>query len=76
MRISHPVAFLVGNDGDELFLWNGWPTKDVKPFQPRSLSVILTSQISDMPQAGFEPVQNLSSGFAEWSCAIVLTITQ
>ena len=24
-----------------------------------------------MPQAGFEPVQNLSSGFIEWSCAVV-----
>ena len=24
-----------------------------------------------MPQAGFEPVQNLSSGLVEWSCALV-----
>ena len=29
------------------------------------------SRISDMPWAGFEPVQNLSSGFDEWSCAVV-----
>ena len=33
------------------------------------------SWISDMPQAGFEPVQNLSSGFVEWRCAVVITTT-
>ena len=33
------------------------------------------SRISDMLQAGFEPVQNLSSGFLEWSCAVVITTT-
>ena len=32
-------------------------------------------QISDTPRAGLEPVQNLSSGFAEWSCATVITTT-
>ena len=26
-------------------------------------------------QAGFEPVQNLSSGFVEWDCAIAITTT-
>ena len=26
-------------------------------------------------QAGFEPVQNLSSGFVEWNCAIAITNT-
>ena len=31
--------------------------------------------ISDMPQAGFELVQNLSSSFVEWSCAVVITTT-
>ena len=31
------------------------------------------SQISDTPQAGFEPAQNLSSDFVEWSCAVVIT---
>ena len=31
------------------------------------------SQISDTPQAGFEPAQNLSSHFVEWSCAVVIT---
>ena len=30
------------------------------------------SQISDTPRAGFEPAQNLSSGFVEWSCAVVM----
>ena len=33
------------------------------------------SQIFDTPRAGFEPAQNLSSGFDEWSCAVVITIT-
>ena len=27
-----------------------------------------------MPQAGFEPAQNLSSGLVEWSCAVVITL--
>ena len=34
-----------------------------------------SSRISDTPRAGFEPEQNLSSGFVEWSCAIVITTT-
>ena len=33
------------------------------------------SRISDTPWAGFEPAQNLSSGFGEWSCAVVITTT-
>ena len=33
------------------------------------------SPISNMPQAGFEPAQNLSSGFVEWSCAVVIITT-
>ena len=33
------------------------------------------SWISDTLQAGFEPVQNLSSGLVEWSCAVVITTT-
>ena len=33
------------------------------------------SQISDTPRAEFEPVQNLTPGFVEWSCAEVITIT-
>ena len=32
-----------------------------------------TSQISDMPRAGFEALQNLNSGFTEWSCAVVIS---
>ena len=31
------------------------------------------SRISDTPRAGFEPAQNLSSGFVEWSCVVVIT---
>ena len=31
------------------------------------------SQISNMPQIGFEPAPNLISGFVEWSCAVVIT---
>ena len=31
-----------------------------------------SSRISDTPRAGFEPAQNLSSDFVEWSCAVVL----
>ena len=34
------------------------------------------SRISDMPRAGFEPAQNLSSGLVERSCAVVITTTQ
>ena len=32
-------------------------------------------QISHMLGAGFKPVQNMSSGFLEWSFAVVITIT-
>ena len=32
----------------------------------------LPLRISDTPQAGFEPVQNLSSGLVEWGCALVI----
>ena len=31
------------------------------------------SQISNMLQAGFEPALNLSSGFVEGSCAVMIT---
>ena len=27
---------------------------------------------SDKPRAEFEPTQNLSSGFVEWKCAVVI----
>ena len=32
-------------------------------------------QISDTLRAGFGPVQNLSSGLVEWSCAVAITTT-
>ena len=32
-------------------------------------------RITNMPQAGFEPAQNLSSGFDEWSCEVAKTTT-
>ena len=35
----------------------------------------LPSQISDMPQAGFEPAKNLWSGLVDWSYAVVITTT-
>ena len=31
------------------------------------------SQISDTPGGGFETVQNQSLGFAEWTCAVLIT---
>ena len=34
-----------------------------------------SSRISDTPRAGFEPAQNLGSGFFKCSCAVVLTTT-
>ena len=34
-----------------------------------------TWRISDMPQAGFEHVQNLSSGLVDRRCAVVIIIT-
>ena len=33
------------------------------------------SWISNMPRAGFEPAQNLSSGLIEWTCAVVIITT-
>ena len=33
------------------------------------------SQNSDLPPARFEPVQNLSSGFDKWNCAVVIITT-
>ena len=47
------------DDDDELFLWHGWPKKDV--FPTRVLSEILTIRISNMQQAELEPTQKLSS---------------
>ena len=47
------------DDDDELFLWHGWPKKDV--FPTRLLSEILIIRISNMQQAGLEPTQKMSS---------------
>ena len=33
------------------------------------------SEISDKPVAGYEPAQNLSSGFFDESCTVVITTT-
>ena len=44
-----------------------FPTETVVRFSP--------SQISDTPRVGFEPAQNLNSGFVELSCAVVITTT-
>ena len=35
-----------------------------------------TSRISNKSRAGFDPAQNRSSDFAEWSFALVITTTQ
>ena len=32
-------------------------------------------RIYDMPQAGLEPIQNLSSGLGEWNFVVVITTT-
>ena len=55
------------NDDYEMLLWYGSPTKGVfslisiRDHCQRSSP----SRISDTPQAGFEPAQNLSSGLVE-----------
>ena len=64
-------------DGDdELFLWYVWPTKGVLLyFHQGPLSEILT--IADIRHAGCRSENlSLSSGFVEWSCAVVITNTQ
>ena len=56
------VYFFDDDHYDELFLLNGWPTKDDKwHFQPGPLL------ISSILQAGFESAENLMSGFVEWN---------
>ena len=62
------------DDDDELFLWYGWPTKDISSRDHCQRS--WPPQISDTPRAGFEPVQNLSSGLVEWRFAVVVTPKQ
>ena len=58
------------------FLWYGWPTKGVSLISSRGhCQRSSPARISDMPQAGFEPVQSLRSDSLEWSCAVVITTT-
>ena len=40
--------------------------------QPGQISPL---QISDTPQAEFEPAQYMGSDFVEWSCPVVITST-
>ena len=44
-------------------------------FQPGPLSEILSIANLRHTRAGFEPAQNLSSDFVEWSFAVVITTT-
>ena len=56
-----------------MFSRNDWPTKGIQLyFQLGALSEILSIFVT--LQAGFELVQNLTSGFFERSCAVVITI--
>ena len=72
-RIS---ATLAGDDDDELMNWFcGMVDRRI------TFSLISSrddcqrsspSRINDTPRAGFEPAQNLSSGLAEWSSAVIV----
>ena len=77
---SFPIGLVkTDDDDDELFLWYGWLMKSIELyFQLGPLSDILTilTIISAMLRAEFEPVQNMSSGLVELSCAVVITTTQ
>ena len=57
--------------------WRWWIVYVVWLTDERLLSLFPVetspSRISDTPPAGFEPAQNLSLDFAEWSCAVVIT---
>ena len=59
-----------------MFLLYGWPTKDITLF-PVATNCQRSAplQIFNTLQAGFEPVENLSSGLVEWSCAVVINTT-
>ena len=59
------------DDDNGSFLCYGWLAKDVWPFFQPGPS---PPRISDTPQAGFEPAQNLSSGLVEWSYEIATTL--
>ena len=64
------------DDDDELFLWYCWSMNGVSFISSRGhCQRSLPSQISDTPQGGFEPAKNLSSGFVESTCAVVIATT-
>ena len=64
------------DDDDKLFLWNGWSTKmESFIFNWDHCQRFFPLKISDTLWAGLEPVQNLSSSFAEKSRAVVITTT-
>ena len=58
----------------KLFWGKGLPTKGLISSHDNCWR-FSPSQTSDKPQAGYEPAQNLSSGFAEWGYAVVITTT-
>ena len=64
------TLIMMNDDDDELLLWYDWSISSRGYCQRSS-----PSRISDMPRAGDEPAQNLSSGSVEWSCAVVITTT-
>ena len=58
------------DDDDELFGGMVDPRKAFSLISSREYCQRSSpSRISNMPRAGLEPVQNLSSGFVEWVCA-------
>ena len=71
-----PLGATDGDDNDESFLRNGWPMNGwsfslvISPVHCQRFS---PSRIFDTPRATFELAQNLSSGFVDWSCAVVIT---
>ena len=55
--------------------WRRWIAFMVWLTDERRLAFILasSSRLSEKPRAGFETAQDLSSGFVEWGCAVVIT---
>ena len=59
-----------------MYLGNDWSPKGVKLiFHAEQLPDVSPSHTSGVPHAGFESVQNLSSGNVKWSYAVVIAIT-
>ena len=62
------------DDDDELFLWYGWPMKGIALFP--SGTIVRDSHYHKCPtQMSIWTCAELSSGFDEWSCAVVITTT-